>query len=361
MRRWTNAPMLCRPSHVATQTRPAPASIAAIAGDAAWLAHRYDPGHDAIHFKHVTRANHRTATFLTDENLPADAAIPLRRAEALAAAPSSAPIHFVFHSAFCLSTLIARAYDRPGWAMGLKEPVILNDLIGWKRRGAAWPDVVRVLDGALTLLARPFAPGEAVLVKPSNITNALAEPILDLRPQARALLLYAPLSDYLNSVARKGLEGRLWVRTLLLGLHDDGLLDLGFDVRALLGQTDLQVAATGWLAQHALFARLHARYGARVATLDSATLTADPRAAMAALARHFGMALDDAGLAEMLAGPAFTSHSKTGARFGATERAAEQRDAAEVHADEIAKAAAWAEAVAKAAGVAMVPPGQLLA
>lgn len=329
--------------------------------DAEWLAHRYDPGHDAVQFKHVTRSAHRAAAFLTDENLPTEPAIvPIRRAEAVAARPERAPVHFVFHSAFCLSTLIARAFDRPGWAMGLKEPVILNDLIGWKRRGASWPDVVRVLDGALTLLQRPFAPGEALLVKPSNITNALAEPILDSRPDARALLLHAPLTDYLNSVARKGLEGRLWVRTLLLGLHDDGLLDLGFDVRALLGQTDLQVAATGWLAQQALFVRLHARYGSRVATLDSATLTADPSAAMQALARHYGLALDAAGLAEMLAGPAFTSHSKTGERFGAAARVAEQRDAAAIHADEIEKVAVWAKAVAQAANIPLTLPGALV-
>lgn len=362
---WTNARTLRTVRRVASVADPlrasTPRSTEAVARDPDWLAHRYDPGHDAVQFRRVPREAHRRATFLTDENLPADAPmLPIRRAEAMAARPATAPIHFVFHSAFCLSTLVARAFDRPGWAMGLKEPVILNDLIGWKRRGAGWPEVVRVLDDALTLLGRPFAPGEAVVVKPSNITNALAEPMLDLRPDARALLLYAPLPDYLNSIARKGLEGRLWVRTLLLGLHDDGLLNLGFDVRGLLGQTDLQVAASGWLAQHALFAQLHARYGARVATLDSATLTADPGAAMHALAGHFGLALDDAGLAAMLAGPAFTSHSKTGARFGAEARAAEQRDAAEVHADEIGKVTAWAEAVATAAGIALTPPGALL-
>ena len=339
---------------------PAPASIEALARDPEWLAHRYDPGRDAVHFRHVTRAQHAAATFLTDEYLGPGQVVPVRRTDALAALPVTAPVHFVFHSAFCLSTLVARAFDRPGWAMGLKEPAILNDMIGWQRRGGRHDDLRAKLDGVLTLLSRPFEPGEAVVVKPSNVTNALAALILTLRSDSRALLLYAPLPDYLNSIARKGLDGRLFARTLLLGLMDDDLVDLGFDARALMGQTDLQAAATGWLAQQALFARLCQQFGDRVATLDSATLTADQGAAMHAIAGHFGRSLDQAGLAEILAGPAFTRHSKTGASFGADARAAEQRDAAQVHADEIDKVVFWANAVAKAAGVAMQPPRPLL-
>ena len=42
---------------------------ASIAGDPAWLAHRYDPTADDIHFVEAPRAVHRAATFLTDEYL----------------------------------------------------------------------------------------------------------------------------------------------------------------------------------------------------------------------------------------------------------------------------------------------------
>ena len=56
------------PFPLATDTRPA--SIAAAMSDADWLAHRYDPEHDAVHFLRVPRAEHRKAVFLTDEYLP---------------------------------------------------------------------------------------------------------------------------------------------------------------------------------------------------------------------------------------------------------------------------------------------------
>jgi hypothetical protein len=339
-----------------------PPSIEAAVHDATWLPHRYDPGYDAVHLLPVPRATHRRATFLTDDYLPVGLQpLVVSRADAAAALPPLAPIHFVFHSAYCCSTLIARAFDRPGWAMGLKEPLILNDIVGWRRRGGQGPDMAGVLNDVLSLLARPFAPGEAVIVKPSNVTAGIAAAMLALRPGAAALLLRAPLRTYLGSVAKKGLDGRLWVRTLLLGLLDDGLVDLGFSARDHLGHSDLQVAAVGWLAQQALFAGLVARFGpARIRTLDSETLMRDPGAAMVSLAALFGLPLDSAGLAEILAGPAFTRHSKSDAAFAAADRAVEHQDAATLHADEIEKVAQWAELVAERAGIALNAPAPLV-
>ncbi|WP_010186258.1 hypothetical protein [Sphingomonas sp. PAMC 26605] len=339
-----------------------PRSIADVARDPAWLAHRYDPGHDAVHFLPLPRADHRRATFLTDAYLPAGLTpLVVRRADAIAAAPPTAPLHFLFHSAFCCSTLLARALDHPGWAMGLKEPVILNDIIGWRRRGGKGPDMAGVLDDVLTLLARPFAPGEAVFVKPSTAVNALAPALLTLRGDACAVLLYAPLRTYLGSIARKGLDGRLWVRTLLIGMLDDGLVDLGFAPRDYLGLTDLQIAAVGWLAQQHLFARLVDQFGAtRVRTLDSATLMADPSAALTRLATLTRHPLAAETLDAIAQGPAFTTHSKSGAAFTPDDRAAELARGDTLHADEIEKVAIWAESIAALRAIAMAPPAPLV-
>ena len=69
--------------------------------------------------------------------------VVIRREEAARLLGEQAPIHFIFHSAFCASTMLVRALDVPGSAMGISEPVILNDMVGWRRRGAeisnAWP------------------------------------------------------------------------------------------------------------------------------------------------------------------------------------------------------------------------------
>ncbi len=250
--------------------------IAVIVRDADWLADRYDPGHDAVHFRRVTRDEHRAATFLTDEYLRPAEKVAVHRPKAMAAGPAAGQLHYIFHSAFCCSTLLARAVDVPGVAMGLKEPVILNDLFGWKARGAQAGELAAVLGDACALMARPFGKREAVVVKPSNLVNGFASAMLTVRPEARALLLHAPLPVFLGSVARKGMWGRVWVRDLLVKQIGDGTQWPGMTISEFLALTDLQAAAIGWLAQHAIFARLAARWPTRVRSLDSETLMADP-------------------------------------------------------------------------------------
>lgn len=138
----------------------ATAADAATIADPRWLAHRYDPERDAVHLIDADRAVRASATFLTDEYLPS-AAQPLvvSRKMARAGVQRPDPVHFVFHSAYCCSTLLAQALDHVGVASTLKEPVILNDLVGWRHRGGDPARVGDVLDSALTLLSRAFVPG----------------------------------------------------------------------------------------------------------------------------------------------------------------------------------------------------------
>ncbi|WP_068143664.1 hypothetical protein [Kordiimonas lipolytica] len=320
--------------------------------DPNWWPHRYDPARGHVHFIRASRDDHREAVFLTDEYLK-DAANPRATGLGVAAqAGDSAPLHFIFHSAYCCSTLLARAFDLPGVSMGLKEPQILNDLSGWRMRGAKPQELASVMSGVLSVLARPFADGEAVVVKPSNLVNGLAGLMLYVKPDSNAVFLYAPLRDFLGSIARKGMFGRLWVRELMVKQMREGLIDLGFQGEDYLQLTDLQAAAVGWLAQHAMFAQIVQKFGpSRIRTLDSTKLMGAPGEMMAALLRHFGLSMADDELEALVDGPVFRQHSKNDQAFDADARDAARREGERLYADEIDKVHAWAEAVAKNAGV----------
>lgn len=328
--------------------------------DPEWYAHRFVEGQDAFRFIRLPRADHRTVPFLTDAYLGERG--PHRDVAASEClALDKGRLHFLFHSAFCGSTLLTSALDRPGVAMGLSEPVLLNDATGFRLRGARGSAVARAADLSLRLLARPYGPGEAVVVKPSNLVNPLAELLLALQDQARAVFLYAPLETFLISVVRKGLPCRLWVRELLEGYLRMGYVDLGFEPGDYFRQSDLQVAAVGWLAQHARFVRLAEQLGAaRIATLDADRMTQDPAAALAAVGRHYGLALESAAIAEIVAGPAFGQHSKSGAAFTAADRSAEYAAARAAHGEEIDMVLEWARQVSETAGIAMATPNPLM-
>lgn len=326
------------------------------------LAHRYDPGHDAVHFVEADRALRRQVPFLIDEHLPGSGApAVVARADALRVSPppGETPIGLIFHSAYCCSTLLANAYDRPGRAFSLKEPMLLNDLVGWRHRGGDPTRVRAVLGDALTLLARPFVPGEVGVIKPSNVVNGLAATMIAERPDAGAVLLHAPLEIYLGSIAAKGLWGRRWVRDLLLKQLIDNSVDLGFERTDYFLQSDLQVAAVGWLAQHAQFARIAAARPDRVRTLNSETLLARPAEALAAVDALFGVTGSDADR-EKVVGSVFSRNAKSGEAFDAATRAAGQRNAADLYGEEIGTVMGWAEAVSDQAKVSMTLARPLL-
>src|SRR3546814_10757712 len=80
--------------------------------DPAWLAHRYDAAGDRLLFRHVPRAMHRDGPFLTDALIGDRPQAIIASAEGVAAARAHAGrIHFIFHSAFCASTLLVRSEE----------------------------------------------------------------------------------------------------------------------------------------------------------------------------------------------------------------------------------------------------------
>lgn len=323
-----------------------------------WLAHRYDPGQDAVHFIQVDRETRARAPFLTDADIGAREPHVLRRADAPLKA-ETAPVRYIFHSAFCCSTLLANAYDRPGLAFSLKEPTILQDLVGWRHRGGTPAEIGAVMGDAVRLLARPFEVGEACVIKPSNIVNGLAPALVGGRADVKALLLYAPLHIFVASIARKGLTGRLWVRDLLAKQLQEAFVDLGFTAQDYFRQTDLQVAAVGWLAQHAMFAKMAAAIPDRVRTLDSEVLLARPTEALAALDALFDVSDSAEGQAAIV-NRVFSRNSKTGDAFDRVNRQADHAASLSAYSDEIEKVSIWAEKVAEEAGISMVPPSPLL-
>ena len=318
-----------------------------------WLAHRFEESTNQIRFVEYDRDTRSSVPFLTDTYLPQKPFRAEPRASALRLAGSPGPVHFVFHSGFCCSTLFASCLDQPGLATTFSEPMILNDATGWRRRGAPPSEVGRLVDDALNLLARPFPGDQAAVIKPSTIINGLAPAIMRMRPDAKAILMHAPVDDFVTSIAKKGLDGRLWARELFLGMRKEGLVEgLGFSDEQFFGQTDLQIAASAWLGQQRLFAKLLVAYPDRVRSLDSKTFLDSPAQAIGAAAELFGLTIDPAQLATA-DGEILGRNSKDGKPFDRGTREAEYQSARTTYGDEIQKVSAWTTAVAAAAQISL--------
>jgi hypothetical protein len=175
--------------------------------------------------------------------------------------------------------------------------------------------------------------------------------MLKLRPDARAVVMYAPLEDYLTSLAKKGFDGRRWGRDLFMGMRRERLLErIQFSDVEFLGLIDLQIAACAWLGQQQLFADLLNAFPERVRSLESRAFLDHPDDAVKNGARLFGFDLSSDQI-ESVKANVLTRNSKDGKAFSRGAREADYRAARSTYGDEVEKVAKWATLVADAAGI----------
>lgn len=335
-------------------------NYAEILRDARWLPHGYDAANDALQFIQIDRNYLSRSAFLADANPVSGVqpvSIPLTEiAKITADLPiPAAPMHFIFHTAFCRSTLLARALEHPGLSAGLSEPGILAKI------GGAPPHVLPI---AARLLARPWGDAawgdaESVFVKPTNHANALIPALMDANADARAILMTNPLPSFLAAIIRKGMMGRRWARQLYLEVMSYAGMDLGMDAREQFAMTDLQAAGLAWFLNQRYFDALARKYGARVKVLDGDAFGREPARVLEAVGGFTSVPIDAPRAAEIAAGPVFTADAKTGEDYAAKSARDAAATASAVVEDEIAKVEEWIGMIAKSAGLA-VPVQQTL-
>lgn len=338
-------------------TEPSPRDLAL---DPEWLPHTYGPDGSELTFVRVPRSEHDRLMFLAEEHYAgrfAKRTVPVSDLEGEVGAAPPAPMHFIFHTAFCASTLLVRALDIPGRTVGLKEPDVLINLANRLVRSDD-PGNRERLRLVLRLLSRPFTPGETVVVKPTNFANRLLLPVLEELPEARAVLLHSDLPTLLRSLVKRDMWGRIWARRLYRSAAAWTSLDPGYDAGELFELTDLQVAGLAWLMQIRHFDEVARRLPGRTMVIDSADFLAGPAETLRRAGGLFGLAIDAAEAEAIAVGPVFSRHSKFSQRdYSVEAREAEHDAAIAAHGEEIGMVVKWVEAVAAHCGTPMRPGG----
>ena len=293
--------------------------LESILSDPAWFPETMDTGRDVIRFARVTADGLRATPFLDQRMAPiVSDRRDLRLSEAMTAwrTNKARKTHipaFIFHSAFCCSTLLARAMDMPGTCLSLKEPDILMGLANAIRVDENLMRNVdaqnRLVDFVFGLLGRRFKTGERILLKPTNSANNLLSHAL--RVKAPTLTLYGDLRSFLVSVIKKGEPGRGFVRLQYnIFSLDPGALGT-IQQRQAMGFTDLQVAALIWRHQLEGFtSQLANPRSGHPASLDFRELLAEPAASLAEISKHLKFRHGREALSDIAHGSVFKQNSK---------------------------------------------------
>lgn len=311
----------------------------------AWL-YAWDFAHDRGRFLRLDRATLRRSAFL-DRRIAADAGnfeeVPI--ADLLAQpirGTADAPPGFIFHTAFCCSTLLARSLDIAGRTLVLREPGTLLQLADLKRGlAASRRDEAELLPLTLNLLARPFAAGERIIVKPTNLANNLAPELA--AGGARALVLHDDLEPFLLAVLKRPRESESGITRFLERLLADPIgrrwaerhrVPESLAERAALAWTQQILGLRVWLADTA----------ANLRVLAASELLAEPTAALTASAAWLGVKMEAEEAAAIVHGPVWARHAKhAGAAYSPRKRREEQALARRLLAEPVREGLAWSE------------------
>lgn len=199
---------------------------------------------------------------------------------------------FIFHTAFCGSTLLARTLQDPPRITSLREPQILLDIAHAAHAGSPHASMPE-LDIALSLLARPWAKGGRCLIKPTNQANNLLAGILRVGA-GRAILLHSSLREFILSCCKKLPAAETFVRWMAQHFLRGSRLGSALGVAWNQPFHFVEACVLAWHAQIELFAEaLAADSSDRLRSLDFAELLADPARMVPACARWLDLGAED--------------------------------------------------------------------
>ncbi|MDI9237339.1 hypothetical protein QLQ15_00235 [Lysobacter sp. LF1] len=312
--------------------------------DPRWFPADYDAGSGRFRFVHVELSDLGDAPFL-DRRLAIDWAHGFD--VAVRDLPDHVDAHasFLFHTAFCGSTLLARALHAPPRAVSLKEPLALHALAMARlkaRTAQELGEVAAALPRYLALVSRPWAEGGRVLIKPANQANGLLDSILSAQPRARAVLLYSSLRSFMVSCFKKLPDSEQRIRWMAQALLRDTQLSRRLGIEPGGAFNLVESCALAWYAQMERYAlALDADTDDRLRTLDFDEVLAAPSDRVRDCAGWLQLA--DEGLDERVP-RVFSRHSKgSSAAYDSEERDRENARVLDAFGETIDRAVDWAE------------------
>lgn len=314
-------------------------SIPDLEADPSWLPHSIDAKSQIVEFIRVPSEVFLRPGFLFEYEPTSKAErVRLSFDQVLALEVASAPIHYIFHSGFCRSTLMARALNLEKMSLGLSEPGIIASIAN------AMPLSDNLVRKLLTLLARPRNGESAVFIKPTNHANRLIPLLLRATPNARAILMSCSLKPFLLSIEKRGLLGKRWGRQLYLEMQSYARLELGLSAEETFSLTDMQTAGLAWLAAQRYFDALRkSEFGSRLRLLDSDHFINHREQTLSAILNFSGVAIDEKFVSLSSVAGIFEVHSK----FGGIFQAKNQDDGEQLVAQEIFQTEEWINLIAK--------------
>jgi hypothetical protein len=232
---------------------------------------------------------------------------------------NAAPVHYVFHTAYCCSTLLSRYLDLIPPCFVLREPGLLGQIAMLRPSrnpgsnsalsvtAAEWQGLLNL---SVRLLTRTYTGADIVVIKVNDLCNSLGDSLLEANAHSKIVFLYVSLEIFILSVLKRQAR-RVWLRRRL---RDTRTSAESFPELANIDPgtlRDAEGAAYLWLLNNAIYNALRAgNHAARVIALDGDGVAENPEVVLTKVAAFLGLTLHGPKLTQLLAHPYVRRYSK---------------------------------------------------
>jgi len=189
-------------------------SIASVAATPELFAARIHLTNDKAWFVKMSRKTYRESVFLDPLRIKGtcviEADIPwlAQTCEQI----SWQPTPFIFHSAFCGSTLMSQVLETIFNCISLREPELLGNLIHYLAANVSEEDKKNWFTNFLKLMSRRYQADSPVIVKANDYANPLMPEFIRRQTQdTPVLFMYTPLNEF-TAACLKVQSRRDWIK-----------------------------------------------------------------------------------------------------------------------------------------------------
>lgn len=199
------------------------------------------------------------------------------------------PTSFIFHSAFCGSTLMSQILDSVFNCLSLREPELLSSILVYNRSQANEEDKTFWFESSLKLLSRRFASDQGVVVKANDFANPLMSDLTQWQEDLPILFMYIPLGEFI-AACMKAENRQEWVKQRYQAIKPfiAGVFDLNEEPG--IDEDDLgKLAAVYWAYNISAYLQIARSNSKQIKSLEFNDMLSNPIAAVEQTGQLFNL------------------------------------------------------------------------
>ncbi|RDH81014.1 MAG: hypothetical protein DIZ80_12890 [endosymbiont of Galathealinum brachiosum] len=258
--------------------------------------------------------------------------------------------NFIFHTAYCCSTLLSRAVDISNKTMVYREPVTLHQLAVMQRRKEEFPEQHinswdKYFHFTLKMLSKTWSKNEISIIKPTDSCNNIIPQIMTVSENSKAILLYSKLKDFIASNLKS--EGRRkFLKNFVMRSTRDAKKYSIFNSINPETLDDAKSATFVWMVSIMLYLDAIDK-SAHCKTLDAEKLLDDPFNKLKLVSKHLRINLTDNEIEDILSSPSWNKHAKNtnDVTYSNADRQKEKINVLKQNANQVEEAIKWSQSI----------------